>query len=31
VIAVDSKNNIYTGEVDNAKRLQKFRYVGGGM
>lgn len=31
VIGVDSKNNIYTGEVDNAKRLQKFRYLGGGL
>jgi DNA-binding beta-propeller fold protein YncE len=30
VIAVDSKGNIYTGEVDNAKRLQKFRHLGGG-
>jgi DNA-binding beta-propeller fold protein YncE len=29
VIAVDSKGDIYTGEVDNAKRLQKFRYLGG--
>ncbi len=28
VVAVDSKGNIYTGEVDNAKRIQKFRYLG---
>lgn len=27
-LAVDSKGNIYTTEVDNAKRAQKFRYVG---
>jgi hypothetical protein len=25
VIAVDSKGNIYTGEVDTGKRLQKFK------
>jgi len=24
-IAVDSKGNIYTGEVDNGKRVQKFK------
>ena len=28
VIAVDSKGNLFTGEVDNAKRIQKFRYLG---
>jgi hypothetical protein len=28
VIAVDSKGNIYTGEVDTAKRVQKFRFLG---
>jgi hypothetical protein len=27
-IAVDSKGNIYTGEVDTAKRIQKFVAVG---
>jgi DNA-binding beta-propeller fold protein YncE len=27
-LAVDSKGNIYTTEVDNAKRAQKFRYLG---
>lgn len=29
-IAVDSKGNIYTGEVDNANRVQKFRPTNGG-
>ncbi len=29
-IAIDSKGNIYTTEVDNAKRVQKFRPVPGG-
>ena len=24
-LAVDSKGNVYTGEVDNAKRVQKFK------
>jgi hypothetical protein len=24
-LAIDSKGNIYTGEVDNAKRVQKFK------
>ena len=28
VISVDSKGNIYTGEVDTGKRIQKFRYLG---
>ena len=28
-IAVDLKGNVYTGEVDNGKRVQKFRVVGG--
>jgi ABC-type Na+ transport system ATPase subunit NatA len=27
-LAVDSKGNIYTTEVDTGKRAQKFRYVG---
>jgi hypothetical protein len=27
-MAVDSKGNIYTTEVDNAKRAQKFAYQG---
>jgi hypothetical protein len=27
-LAVDSKGNIYTTEVDNAKRVQKFVYRG---
>jgi hypothetical protein len=27
-IAVDSRGNIYTTEVDNAKRVQKFAYQG---
>ncbi len=27
-LAIDSKGNIYTTEVDNAKRAQKFKYVG---
>ena len=27
-IAVDSKGNIYTTEVDTGKRAQKFRYIG---
>ena len=30
-VSVDSKGNIYTGEVDTAKRIQKFiRYGAGG-
>lgn len=29
-IAVDSRGNIYTGEVDNANRVQKFRPTNGG-
>ena len=28
-IAVDSKGNIYTGEVDNGKRVQKFKPTNG--
>ena len=27
-MAVDSRGNIYTTEVDNAKRVQKFAYQG---
>ncbi|HEU4661035.1 MAG TPA: hypothetical protein VFS63_10275 [Pseudolabrys sp.] len=27
-LAVDSKGNVYTTEVDNGKRAQKFRYIG---
>jgi DNA-binding beta-propeller fold protein YncE len=27
-LAIDSHGNVYTTEVDNAKRAQKFRYVG---
>jgi hypothetical protein len=27
-MAVDSRGNIYTSEVDNAKRVQKFVYQG---
>jgi hypothetical protein len=27
-LAVDSKGNIYTTEVDTGKRAQKFRYLG---
>jgi DNA-binding beta-propeller fold protein YncE len=27
-LAIDSKGNVYTTEVDNAKRAQKFRYIG---
>jgi hypothetical protein len=29
-IAIDSKGNIFITEVDNAKRVQKFRPVNGG-
>ena len=28
-IAVDSKGNVYTGEVDNGKRVQKFKPTNG--
>jgi hypothetical protein len=27
-LAIDSKGNLYTTEVDTGKRAQKFRYVG---
>ena len=26
-MAVDQKGNVYTGEVDNAKRIQKFKLI----
>ena len=28
-VAVDSKGNVYTGEVDNGKRVQKFKPING--
>jgi hypothetical protein len=28
-VSVDSKGNIYTGEVDSGKRIQKFLHFGG--
>ena len=30
-LAVDSKGNIYTAEVDNGKRAQKFKFIGFGV
>ncbi len=28
-IGIDSRGNVYTGEVDNGKRVQKFRVISG--